>query len=57
MNVNMDWDRLQLTVMTFASCISNLCDPAKRHRVLKINEIKVNTLDRVFSVRIMTMMS
>jgi len=47
---------LQLTVMTLASCISDLCDPAKRHRVLNINDIKANTLDRVFSVRIMTMM-
>jgi hypothetical protein len=41
--------------MTLASCITDFCEPAKRHRVLRINEIKAKTLDSVFNVKIMMM--
>lgn len=46
-------ERASLTVMTLASCITDFCDPAKRHRTLRINEIKANTLDSVFNVKSM----
>lgn len=41
-----------LTNITLACCKTDLCDPANRHSMLRIKDVKAKILDIVFSVNI-----